>query len=163
MHNYGLLDFVFCFDGTGTMGERAEALHGSYQKHLSAMSRFSSTVLSLKEHGTSFPLILDRFYSVLGTTTIRRRSSIDTRLQRGMETIVWELCCNNFSWGSKCPSLQVAAALQRSIARRIGFASLLFRERLEATCEESNARRIFVGFGYLRHYSFTGNRSATHL
>ena len=67
MPNYGLLDFVFCLDGTGTMGERAEALHVSYQKHLSAMWRFSSTVLSLKEHGTSFTLILDRFYSVLGT------------------------------------------------------------------------------------------------
>ena len=99
----------------------------------------------------------------LVSTTSRRRSSIDTRLQRGMETIVWELCCNNFSWGSKCPSLQVAAALQRSIGRRIGFASLLVRERLEATCEDSNARRIFVGFGYLRHYSFTGSRSDTHL
>ena len=66
MHNYGLLDFVFCLDGTGTMGEWVEALHVSYQKHLSAMWRFSSTVLSLKEHGTSFTLIFDWFYSVLG-------------------------------------------------------------------------------------------------
>ena len=65
-HNSGLLDFVVCVDGTGTMGERSEALHVSFQKHLSAMWRFSSTVLISKEHCKSFTRILDRFYSVLG-------------------------------------------------------------------------------------------------
>ena len=136
-HNSGLLDFVVCVDGTGTMGERSEALHVSFQKHLSAMWRFSSTVRSLKQHGTSFIVILDQFYSVLGTDHHR----IDTRLQRGMETIVGERCCSNCTWGFKCPSLQMADALQRYIGRKIGFASLLFRERLEATCEYSNARK----------------------